>query len=181
MVSRKPTQSEIPEWLDPESVTQLVERAASGSAASHGEVYEALVDIVHGRSEAIPTGQLARWLRTRVRWRLRDEERRARRTSAERSLDLDRVASGAPSPEDNAIKEDYLSRVARAMPSLPRNQRDVIELSFFVGLRTDEIVDAMGLVSDASDEESRKKAVANVWAWRSRGLAKLRVLVREDV
>jgi RNA polymerase sigma-70 factor (ECF subfamily) len=140
------------------------------------EAYQALGQF-RGGSEV----EVAAWLRRILANNLTDEVRRLsagmRDVVRERSLEaaveessarLEAwLASEQSSPSEQAIRQEQLGRLARALAALPEDQRTAVELHHLKGLSLVEVAEQMGRT---------RSAVASLIF---RGLEKVRALLGE--
>jgi RNA polymerase sigma-70 factor (ECF subfamily) len=91
-------------------------------------------------------GTAAAWIVTLARSRAMDRRRfsTARSRTAGKMEELDDVMSSQPGPESLAIASQSGNAVRRALADLSREQRQVLELSFFGGLSHAEISERLG-------------------------------------
>jgi RNA polymerase sigma-70 factor, ECF subfamily len=130
-----------------------------------------------GRTDA----EMAAWLRAILANTLADALRRfqaaARDVSLERSLEADLeessarveawLGAGQSSPEEQAMRQEELLRLAGALARLPEDQRRAVELRHLKGCPVAEVAGEMG---------RSKEAVAKLLL---RGVARLRELLDE--
>lgn len=123
------------------------------------EVVQDCFVAMHGRWGRLrDANKAAAYLRTSVVNRCRSVQRR--RAVAARH-EPDRVAS-VPSAEETALHHDQGSRLLAALDGLPRRQREVLVLRYYLDLSEAEIADALRISRGAVKSHS------------SRGLAALR-------
>jgi len=91
-------------------------------------------------------GSAAAWIVILARSRAMDRRRfrSARSRNAAKVEELRDVRSAQPSPEMLAISSQSGRSVARALAEVPQEQREALELAFFMGLSHSEIADHLG-------------------------------------
>ena len=92
-------------------------------------------------------GKFTTWLLTIAHNRTIDELRRRRRDLNRNSSDVgdhQNIHGDAPLPADQIVAESEYAMLRRAMANLPREQRRVVEMSYFGGLTQTEISEQTG-------------------------------------
>ena len=91
-------------------------------------------------------GSAAAWIVILARSRAMDRRRfRAARSRSSANVEkLRDVVSSQPSPEMLAISSQCGRSVARALATVPQDQREALELAFYMGLSHSEIADHLG-------------------------------------
>jgi len=92
-------------------------------------------------------GKFTTWLLSIAHNRTIDELRRRRRDLNRDSSDVDdhlNIQEDAPLPADQIVAESEYAMLRRAMADLPREQRRVVEMSYFSGLTQAEISEQTG-------------------------------------
>jgi len=114
-------------------------------------------------------GPLEPWLFTLARNRALDHIRlkREKQRRREETLDLQPLASAAPNPEHAVDRQQRAERTRALMQSLPREQRQAIELAFFEGMTHSEIAQAL------------RQPLGTVKSWIRTGLLRLREALEE--
>jgi len=116
-----------PDHRDWANVIAQVWRTAQNYARSRGTVTAWLITIARSRAiDWIRSGQARAWQRTE---------------------DLDKLSQprdSAPSPELARMESDRVEVVQRALAALPREQRQVVELSYFEAMSHSEIAERLG-------------------------------------
>lgn len=90
---------------------------------------------------------LKTWLFTVCRNRAFDVLRKEKRSQPLDEVKWKRVAGPEPTPDEQALHDERMAQVMRAMDRLSANQREVILLKFQQGLSYQEIVEVTGLSS----------------------------------
>ena len=100
-----------------------------------------------GQSYSPDKGRFTTWLFSIAHNRTIDELRRRRRDRNREGEDVDGhldIMSNDISPDDSAVAQDEYAQVRVALRSLPGEQREVVELSYFKGLTQAEIAEKTG-------------------------------------
>lgn len=120
---------------------------------NEADAEEALVDCFHQAwrqaarydpARATPTGWILNIARSRAIDRVRSRDRAAEGAAPAPGGWPGFGAEPPPDPEQEAIRHDVRDRLARAVGGLPREQRSVIELAYFLGLTQSEIAARLG-------------------------------------
>jgi RNA polymerase sigma-70 factor (ECF subfamily) len=100
-----------------------------------------------GQSYSPDKGRFTTWLFSIAHNRTIDELRRRRRDRNRGSEDIDDhldIISNEISPAESAVAQDEYAQVRVALGTLPHEQRQVVELSYFKGLTQAEIAERTG-------------------------------------
>lgn len=100
-----------------------------------------------GASYTSKKGKFTTWLFSIAHNRTIDELRKRRRDRSRENDDIDdhlNIQSGDISPADAAVAQSEYAKIRAAMENLPREQKNVVELSYFKGLTQTEIATKTG-------------------------------------
>ncbi len=97
-----------------------------------------------------------------------DAHRSAARSMSHSVADVPEIISGAPDPEELAMKGAVSARMAQLLLELPANQREILNLRIGAGLSAEETAEALSTTPGA------------VRVAQHRALAKLRSLLAAD-
>jgi RNA polymerase sigma factor (sigma-70 family) len=92
-------------------------------------------------------GAFLGYLRHIVLNKIRDEARRAQRRPPHVALDDELDSVGAPSPLEEAIGREQLTRYEESLAQLPSSQREAVVLRLELGMRYRDMAEALGVAS----------------------------------
>jgi RNA polymerase sigma-70 factor (ECF subfamily) len=138
-------------------------RAARDIADTEDLVQDVVLKTLHRIDAFVPQHQEAfdAYLQRALWNRIRDEFRRRSRWPARESWTSD-VASGAPSPLEEAIGREALDRYERAMKRLKPREREAVVSRLELGLSHAELAEALGTTSSDTARKICQRATARL-------------------